>query len=91
MAIAFIFKPKSMNRDQYHRILAKLDEVGIRDQPGRSFHVCFGTGDQLRIIDIWDSEEALTSTFAEAIVPILQEVGVEALPPEILPIERIIS
>lgn len=91
MAIVFIFEPKSMNRAQYHRLLAKLDEAGIRDQPGRSFHVCFGSGDKLRILDVWDSEEALMASFGDGIVPILQQVGIEALPPEILPVEHILS
>ncbi len=91
MAIVFLFEPKSMNKVQYHRLLAKLDEAGIRDQPGRSFHICFGAGDKLRILDVWDSEEALMASFGEGIVPILQEVGVEAMPPDILPVVRIIS
>jgi len=91
VAIVFLFEPKSMNKVQYHRLLAKLDEAGIRDQPGRSFHICFGVGDKLRILDVWDSEEALMASFGEGIVPILQEVGVEAMPPDILPVVRIIS
>lgn len=91
MAIVFVFEPKSMNRDQYHRLLAKLDAAGIREQPGRSFHVCFGSGDKLRVLDVWDSEEALMASFGEGILPVLQEVGIEALPPEILPVEHILS
>jgi hypothetical protein len=91
VAIVFIFEPKSMNRGQYHRLLAKLEEAGIRDQPGRSVHVCFGSGDKLRIFDVWDSTEALTASFADGVLPILQEVGIEALPPQIFPVERIIS
>jgi hypothetical protein len=91
MAVAFLFTPRSMTKDQYYRILAKLDEAGVREQPGRSLHVCFGSGDQMRILDVWDSEPALMASFGEAIVPILQEVGIDAGPPEILPVEHIIS
>jgi len=90
MAVAVMFTPKSLNREQYRRILAKLEEAGAMDQPARSFHACFGTGDSLRIFDIWESEEALRASMGTTLLPILAEVGVESGPPEIFPVERIL-
>ena len=90
MAVAVMFTPKSLNRDQYQQILAKLEAAGALDQPARSFHACFGTGDKLRIFDIWESEDALQSSMGTTLLPILAEIGVESGPPEIFPVERIL-
>jgi quinol monooxygenase YgiN len=90
MAVAVMFTPKSMNRDQYQQIFDRLAAKGAVDQPARSFHACFGTGDSLRIFDIWESEEALQASMASMLLPILAEVGVESGPPEIYPVERIL-
>jgi hypothetical protein len=90
MPIAVMFMPKSMNRDQYHQVLAKLEAAGAMDQPARSFHACFGTGDNLRIFDIWESEEELQSSMGSTLLPILAEIGVESGPPEIFRVERIL-
>ncbi len=90
MPIAVIFTPKSMNRDQYQQILSRLEAAGALDQPGRSFHACFGVGDSLRIFDVWESEEALRASMGATLLPILAELGVESGPPEIFPVERIL-
>jgi hypothetical protein len=90
MPIAVIFTPKSLNRDQYQQILDRLEKVGALDQPARKFHACIGDGDNLRIFDVWESEEALQASMGTTLLPILQEVGVESGPPEIFPVERIL-
>jgi hypothetical protein len=59
MAFAFLINPSSMTASQYDEIMRALDTAGAGAPPGRLYHACFGSGDQLRMIDIWESREAL--------------------------------
>lgn len=90
MPIAVMFTPRSLNRDQYQQILERLEKAGALDQPARKFHACIGTGDNLRIFDVWESEEALQGSMGQTLLPILAELGIETGPPEIFPVERIL-
>ena len=61
MAFAFLVNPPSMTASQYDDVMRALDAAGAGDPPGRLYHACFGSGDQLRILDVWESREALDS------------------------------
>src|SRR5919198_3284472 len=41
------------------RVMSALDAAGSGAPPGRLYHACVGSGDQLRIFDVWESREAL--------------------------------
>jgi len=91
MAVAMLFSPRSMNQEQYRRIVDKLQQAGAGELLERSFHVCFGSGDNLRIFDVWDSEEALRAALEHVMPPILAEVGVELAWPEVFSVVRAVS
>lgn len=91
MAIAMMITPKSMTADQYREITDRLEAAGAGEMLERSFHACFGSGDQLRIFDVWDTEEALRETLDKYFRPVLAEVGVEFVRPEIVPLVRAVS
>jgi hypothetical protein len=57
MAIAVVFTPPSMNAEQYNSIIRRLEEAGAGAPEGRLYHVCHGSGNQLRVLDVWESEE----------------------------------
>jgi hypothetical protein len=59
MALAFLVNPPSMTAAQYDDVMRALDAAGAGTPPGRLYHACFGTGDRLRMVDIWDSRESL--------------------------------
>ena len=42
---------------------------------GMEVHVFFGSGDDLRVSEIWDSREQLDA-FGETLMPILADVGI---------------
>lgn len=90
MAIAVLFTPRSMNADQYDEIIRRLQEAGAGSPPGRRFHVCFGTGSNLRVLDVWDSEETFGS-FGQTLMPIIQQVGVDTGPPDISQVHNTIQ
>jgi hypothetical protein len=54
---------------------------------GCDYHVCFGSEGNLKVSEIWDSREQLQA-FAEQLMPVLSEVGIEAGDPEIIEVHN---
>jgi hypothetical protein len=97
MAVAVLVTPRAMHAGQYYECLRRLEQAGAGAPPGRRFHACFGSGDQLRVFSIWDSQEAW-DRFSRQLVPVLREVGINPGQPEFVevvntipPAERIAS
>ncbi|HEX8245211.1 MAG TPA: hypothetical protein VF541_16990, partial [Longimicrobium sp.] len=82
MAIAIQFSPASMDAARYDEILRRLDAAGEGAPAGRIFHVCHGTGDRLRVLDVWDSRESF-ERFGATLLPVLRELGIDPGQPEI--------
>lgn len=90
-AIAALYTPASMTAEQYDEIIRRLEAAGAGTPPGRLFHVCFGSRDDLRVLDLYDSPESM-QIFGQSLVPILGEVGVQlARPPEVAPVHNVIN
>jgi len=90
MAITLIFTPRSMDARQYDEVIKRLENAGASAPPGRLYHVCFGTGSSLRVVDVWESQEAL-NTFGQTLMPILQQVGVDPGQPEVAEVHNSIQ
>ena len=90
MAITVTFTPRSMDASQYDEIIKRLEDAGASAPPGRLYHVCFGTGSSLRVVDVWASQEAL-NTFGQTLMPILQQVGVDPGQPEVAEVHNSIQ
>ena len=89
--IAVLYTPVSMKTEQYDEIIRRAEEAGAGAPPGRLFHMCYGTENNLRVLDLFDSEAAFQG-FAQNLLPILGEVGVEfARPPEVVPVHNMIA
>ena len=86
MSILARFTPKDLTKAQYDEVNRKLEEAGHVPPDGQQVHVCFGEEGDLRISEIWESEEKMRA-FGEKLMPILEEVGIEAAAqPELLPV-----
>ena len=86
MSILARFTPQNLTEEQYNAVNRKLEEGGHVPPDGQQVHVCFGSDGDLRISEIWESEEKMRA-FGEKLLPILDEVGVTAAaPPEIIPV-----
>lgn len=81
------FAPASMTAEQFEAIHERLSAAGSAEPAGRMVHVCYGEGDQLRVLDVWESEEAFAA-FGETLMPILAELGIDAGEPSISPTVR---
>lgn len=90
MALTVTFTPQSMDAGQYDEIIRRLEAAGAGSPRGRLHHVCYGTGSNLRVTDIWESEEAL-GAFGQTLMPILQEIGVDPGQPEINEVHNTIA
>jgi steroid delta-isomerase-like uncharacterized protein len=90
MAITALFTPLAMNAQQYEEILRRLEAAGVGAPYGRRHHVCFGAGDRLRVLDTWDSQESFDA-FAQTLMPIVQELGVDPGQPEIAEVHNLIA
>jgi hypothetical protein len=87
MSIAVLFTPKSMSARQYDEILRRLHAVGALPAPGGLAHACYGSGDQLRVFDVWESHAAFEQ-FGKTLLPILAQVGVDVGVPQVIEIHN---
>jgi hypothetical protein len=64
-----------------------LEAVGQLPPDGYEYHCFFGTDRNLKVSEIWASEEQFRALGAR-LMPILTEVGIDPDQPEILPVDN---
>ena len=79
MAIVATFEVKGATASKYDEVIRRLTEIGLRVPDGQLFHVCYGDKNSLQVIDVFESQ-AQFDAFGAKLMPILQELGVEARP-----------
>jgi hypothetical protein len=90
MSVVVRFNPTNVTKEKYDESLRRLEEAGEFPPEGMDYHVAFGTDDNLRVSEIWDSREQLQA-FGDRLMPILTELGIEfSGEPEILEIHNIV-
>jgi D-mannonate dehydratase len=86
MSILVRFAPLNLTRDQYEEVNRRLEATGDAEPDGQQLHVCFGNEGELRVSEVWESEEKMRA-FGERLMPVLEEVGIQmAAEPEVLPV-----
>ncbi len=90
MSILVRFAPASLTAAQYDESIRRMEEAGIIPADGLEYHVCFGSDPNLRVSEIWESEDKWKA-FGEKLMPVLAEVGIEPGQPEQLEIHNIIQ
>ena len=89
MSVLIRFAPASLTVEQYDESVRRIQENGEWPPDGMEYHVCFGSDGNLRVSEIWDSQEQLDA-FGERLMPVLSEVGIEPGQPEILEVHNIV-
>jgi hypothetical protein len=89
MSFVVRFTPKSMSSTQYDQVISKLEAAGAGAPQGRIFHVAFSPKEALRVSDIWDTHENF-ERFGQALMPVLQEAGVDPGTPEFIEVHNVI-
>ena len=88
MSIGVRFNPKGVTKETYDEVSAKMQES---DWPpdGLDYHVAFGEDGDLRVSEIWDSEEQWRK-FGERLMPVLEDAGIEfASDPDVFEVHNI--
>ena len=96
MPVALVSQGGGITKELYDETIRRMTGGKTRaDSPadwpveGLLVHVAGEAEGGFRVVDVWESEEALRR-FAETLVPILQELGVEGKP-EIYPTHAFVS
>ena len=78
MSVVIRYNPTGLTKETYDGVNRRLEEPGDGDgtPDGLDMHVCFGEDGDLKVSEIWDSEEKWRA-FAERLMPVLQESGVQ--------------
>ena len=90
MSVLIRFAPTSpTTTEQYDETIRRLQEAGDFPPQGMEYHVCFLSDGNVRVSEIWDSQEQIDA-FGERLMPLLAEVGIDPGTPEVLEIHNII-
>jgi len=76
VSIVVRYQPVGLTRQQYDEVTRRIQDAGAWPPDGLQFHVLFGTEGDLKVSEVWQSEEQL-GAFSEQILPVLNEVGVQ--------------
>jgi hypothetical protein len=76
IAVHIVNTPKSDAREAYQAAWRHIDEQGLRHPPGRQSHTAWLVGDILHVLDLWDTEGAM-STWMHTISPILDRFDMQ--------------
>ena len=77
MAIIVRFEVAGADSSKYDEVIRRLTEIGQRVPDGQMYHICYGDRQRLQVIDVFESQAKLDA-FGAKLMPILQEMGIEA-------------
>jgi quinol monooxygenase YgiN len=92
MSIVVRFKPANLTRQKYDEVVRRLEQAAQwPSPPGLELHVLFGSEGELRVSEIWDSQESLQASM-EKVSPIMDEIGIELTSePEIFEVHNLVK
>src|SRR5262245_34679579 len=79
VAIIALFEVEGSTASKYDQVIRRLTAIGQRVPDGQLYHVCYGDRQRLQVIDVFESRAKLEA-FGAKLIPILQELGIEATP-----------
>jgi hypothetical protein len=89
MSVVIRFSPANLTAEKYDQAVKRLEGDGLWPADGCDYHVCFGTDGDLKVSEIWDSQEQAYA-FGEKMMPVLTDVGIEfSADPEIFEVHAI--
>ena len=74
MSVVVRYQPVGLTRQQYDEVTRRIEGAGAWPPEGLQLHVLFGTEGDLKVSEIWESEEQCRA-FGEQLLPVLNEVG----------------
>lgn len=80
MAVAVVLELPNTTVEQYDRLVETVLGPGAKISPPELFHVAGPTDTGIRIITVWESEQAFQRFTQEKILPAAQQVGLGGQP-----------
>ena len=77
MAILVKFDVEGADSAKYDEVIRRLTDIGQRVPDGQLYHICYGDRQRLQVINVYESQ-AKHDAFGAKLMPILQEMGIEA-------------
>jgi len=90
VSLVIRFSPPSLTADQYDEVVRRLTDKGVLPADGLDYELCFGSGDKLKVSQVWDTQEQLDA-FGASLSPILAEMNINPGQPEVLEVHNIIK
>jgi hypothetical protein len=90
VSVLIRFVPNSLTKEQYDAVVGRLTAEGVLPSEGLDYEVCYGSGDKMRVSQVWDTQEHLDA-FGARLMPILAEMGIDPGQPEVVPVHNIIK
>lgn len=88
MAIAVVYRPPAMTREQY--VQSWSDGPPVAPPPGLIFHAGFGEGLEFSTVTVWESREAYEA-FAPLFARGMAKKGLHFGQPQILPVHHFMT
>jgi hypothetical protein len=79
MAIVVMFAVTGATSVKYDEVIRRLTAAGLGVPDGQLYHICYGDTRSLQVINVFESRAKLDA-FGARLVPILQEMDIEAKP-----------
>lgn len=89
MSILIRFSPPSLTAAQYDEAVRRLNEQNVFPADGLDFEICYGQEGQLKVSQVWDTQEHLEA-FGARLRPILGELGIDPGEPEVLEVHNVV-
>jgi hypothetical protein len=90
MSVLIRFTPRSLTAAQYDSAVRRLTEAGVFPADGLDYEICFGSGDKMKVSQVWDSQEKLEA-FGKRLMPILADLGIDPGEPEVVHVHNTIK
>jgi hypothetical protein len=90
MSVLIRFAPASLTAEQYDAAVQRLNEEGVSPPEGLEYEICFGSGDKMKVTQVFDTQEHLDA-FGAGLKPILAELGINPGEPELFEVHNIIK
>lgn len=89
MSVLIRFDPPSLTAEQYDDAVSRLTADGVLPAEGLDYEICFGSGDRLKVSQVWDTQQQLDA-FGARLMPIRGELGIDPGEPEVVEVHSII-
>lgn len=89
--IVVLFELPGMTSKEYDAILQTLGEKEKLMNEKRPVHIAFEKNGAWCVVDVWESEEALTDFARNDLIPAFQKLGLNPPKPEIFSVYRTIG